>query len=173
MTEDKRTEFAMAAVDLAGVFNTAFADAGVAGYSLQLTAPEGQSTGGGIQALQHVTLVSETGGPSIVVANCNNVEKKADLRTYDHAAGLFQQHFAGSAFPVESGQYQALSDRIGEFFRNQSFQVGTARPPAAPAPQANAAAPARGGSSGLVIALVILALVIAAGLVYYFGFYQK
>lgn len=172
MSEDKRTEFAMAAVDLAGVFNTAFADAGVAGYSLQLTAPEGQSTGGGIQALQHITLVHEAGGVSIVVGHCNNVEKRADLRTYDHAAGLFRQRFPDAAFPVESGRYQALTDRIGEFFRNQSFQVGTARPPAAPSPQAGAAAPAKGGSSGLVYALVILALAIVAGLVYYFAFYE-
>lgn len=170
MTEDKRTEFAMAAVDLASVFNTALADAGVAGYSLQLTAPEGQSTGGGIQALQHVTLVHDAGRASIVVGHCNNVEKKTELRTHDQVSGQFQQRFPDAAFPVERGQYQALMQRIEEFFRNQSFEVTTARPKAAPRPQA--AAPSEGGSPGVLIALVVVLLAIAAGLVYYFVFYE-
>jgi hypothetical protein len=165
MTEDKRTEFAMAAVDFASLFNTTFGSDDLSGHKVSLTAPEGQSTGGGVQAVQHVTLSAE--GRTIVVASCNNVEKTAELRTFDHVSQRYKQQF-NLLFPVERIKYDELKGRLIEFFKNQSMQVTTAQPPP---PQA--AAPKKKNSAGLIIGLVVLLLAIGGGLAWYFLYYKS
>jgi len=153
------------------LFNSYFADKSFEGYKVELTAPEGQSTGGGVQARQHITLVSPDDGHTVVVGACNNVEKSAELRTYDHVANRFSQRHSGAAFPVDSGHFSVLRQNLTDFFTSQSFAVTTS---AAPAAAARAPAAQTGkSSSGLIILVVVLLLLIAAGLVYYFGFYKS
>ena len=171
MTEDKRTEFAMAAVDFSGLFNSYFSDKSFGGYKVELTAPEGQSTGGGVQARQHITLVSPADGHTVVVGACNNFEKTAELRTYDHVSARFSQRHSGAAFPVDSGEFSVLRQNLTDFFNSQSFTLSTTAAPAA-ATRAPAAQAGK-SSSGLIIFVVVLLLLVAAGLVYYFGFYNK
>ena len=170
MTEQKRTEVAMAAVDFAGLFNSYFDPVNVMGFKIQLTAPEGQSTGGGVQARQHITMIDEAGGKTVVVGACNTAQKTAELRTHDHVASRFGAHYEGTPFPIPAGEYDGLRQKFAQFFQSQGYTVSTAVQRKA----AGGGAPAKGGSStGLIIALVVLLLGLAGAAVWYFGFYQK
>jgi hypothetical protein len=170
MTEDPRTQFALAAVDFAKLFNDTFGTTNLAGFIPKLTAPEGQSTGGGVQALQHITLENAE-GKAIVVGSCDNVTKQAELRVYDHVAGLFAKRFEGMAFPVGKAEFDQLQSRFKDFLEMQAIRVGLAKPPVA-APSAQAA-PRGKSSATLWILIVVLVLAIAGGLVYFFGFYNS
>lgn len=169
MTEQKRTEIAMAAVDFAGLFNSYFDPVNVMGYKIQLTAPEGQSTGGGVQARQHITLVDEAGGKTVVVGACNPADKTAELRTHDHVATRFGQHYQGTPFPIPAGEFDGLRQKFAQFFQSQGYTVSTAAQKAA---RAGDAAAKGGSSTGLIIALVVLLLGLAGAAVWYFGFNQ-
>ena len=171
MTEDPRTQFALAAVDFAKLFNDTFGTTNLSGYTPKLTEPGGQSTGGGVQALQHITLDNAADGKTIVVGSCDNVTKQAELRVYDHVASSFAQRFEGMAFPVGKAEFDQLQSRFKDFLEMQAIRVGLAKPPVA-APSAQAA-PKGKSSTTLWILIVILLLAIAGGLVYFFGFYQS
>jgi len=171
MTTESRTSFTMAAMDFAGMFNAFFSEKPVAGFISELTAPEGPSTGGGVQARQHITLTHQVEGKSLVVGHCNNVEKKAELRGYDYAAGQYKQRYGGEAFPVGRAQYEDLLKHFNNFFTSQSLTVGMAVEKKAPAP--TPAAKAGKSSTGLIIGIVVGLLVVAAGLVYFFVFHQS
>jgi hypothetical protein len=171
MTEDPRTQFALAAVDFAKLFNETFGSVNLSGYTPRLTAPEGQSTGGGVQSLQHITLESPAGGKTVVVGSCDNVTKQAELRVYDHVAGSFAQRFDGMVFPVGKPEYDDLHNRFKEFLEMQAIRVGLARPPVARAPAP--AAPKGKSSAALWILIAVVALLIAGGLVYYLGFHRQ
>ncbi len=59
---------------------------GAGNYAVELLAPEGQTTGGGKQALQHIRLRPRREGFADVVAgSVNPIEKHAELRTFEHA----------------------------------------------------------------------------------------
>ncbi len=169
MTEPKQTEFAMAAVDFAGLFNSYFEPVEVAGYRVKLTAPEGPSTGGGVQARQHITLVDEAGGRTIVMGGCNSNEKKAELRVYDHVAKRFAERYDGLSFPVQRGQFDDLRQKLAQFFQGQGYSVASAQAPATPA---STTAKPGGGGAGIWIAITLLLLAIAGAAVWYFVFYQ-
>ena len=171
MTEDPRTQFALAAVDFAKLFGDTFGTVNISGYTPKLTAPEAQSTGGGVQALQHLTLDNDAEGKTIVVGSCDNVTKQAELRVYDHVAGSFARRYDGLAFPVGKAEFDQLQTRFKDFLEMQAIRVGLARPPVAQ-PRA-AAAPQGKSSATLWILIAVLALAIAGGLVYYFAFYQS
>jgi hypothetical protein len=170
MTDDPRTQFALAAVDFVKLFNDTFGNVNLSGYTPKLTAPEGQSTGGGVQALQHITLSNDAEGKTFVVGSCDNVTKQAELRVYDHAASRFKQRF-NKAFPVSKSAFDQLQTRFKDFLEMQAIRVGLARPPVAK-PQAPATRKGK-SSAGLWMVIAVLALLIAAGLVYYFAFYRS
>lgn len=170
MPDDPRTQFALAAVDFAKLFNDTFGSLNLSGFTPKLTAPSSQSTGGGVQALQHITLDNDAKGKTIVVGSCDNVTKQAELRVYDHVASSFAQRFDGVVFPVGKAEFDQLHTRFKDFLEMQAIRVSLARPPVA---QPQAAAPKGKSSVGLWIAIAVLALAIAGGLVYYFGFYQS
>jgi hypothetical protein len=84
------------ASDLAATFNDALKRVRIApgDYSAELTAPEGPSTAGGVQAMQHLRLVPrEPGLPTLVVGHANHAEEKAELRTYEHLDAVHRQRF--------------------------------------------------------------------------------
>src|SRR6201999_2214911 len=75
MSDAKRTQFAVRAITLAETFNVAMADERVRGpisYRVELSAPDGMSTAGGKQATQHVKLIPESGGTTIVAGSANS-----------------------------------------------------------------------------------------------------
>jgi hypothetical protein len=67
---------------------------GAGNYVVELLAPEGQTTGGGKQALQHIRLRPRREGyADVVVGSVNPIEKHAELRTYEHAFLVHQLRF--------------------------------------------------------------------------------
>jgi hypothetical protein len=189
MGESKHTMFASKAVGLAEMFNYAMAKHRLDGpvvYVAQLSAPDGPSTEGGKQALQHVKLVPEGGGPTLVIGSAHLVDQTAELRTYAAVDDMHRQRFKGSPFPAEPEAYDALLERIQGFFDDREFRVSTAetaprpgpgvtgtRPaPHAAAPHAAAHAAARsaavtasGGPSRTGMVLAAIAAVVALGVV--------
>ena len=93
--EALRTRLARKFVTLADSFTEAFRDfaIGAGAYAIELTAP-GMSTGGGKQALQHIRLRPRREGYSIVVAGTvNQLERRAELRDFDHIAVVNEVRF--------------------------------------------------------------------------------
>jgi hypothetical protein len=165
-----RTVFAQQAIDLAEVFNLVVGAAQLAGpvqFRVELSAPEGQSTGGGTQSLQHVKLIPADGGATLVAGWMNQVERRAELRTLaylDAQHGLRFQNAQLRAPPAPSQRldrqrYEALLQRIEAFLRDQGIDARVAD-----ASEVNAAVPARRPAAGGASAIVwlLLAFVLAA-----------
>jgi hypothetical protein len=162
MPEEKRTAFAMQALGFAELFAIQVGSQKIAGpvsFRVELAAPEGPSTLGGKQALQHLRLVPEGGGPVTVPGWANFVEKTAELRTYEHVAALHGQRFHGAALPVDRAQYDALLARMEQFFREAGLKVTIAGPPAGLTAPMAAEKPA-GSSTGLLVAILAVVVVL-------------
>jgi hypothetical protein len=167
-----RTEFAMKAVDMAELFKVLVgqtpvtaATAGEAGYQAELSAPDGMSTGGGTQAVQHIKLVSPSGGATIVAGAANQVDRTAELRTYEHLAELHAQRYRGAALPIDRASYGELLERAQDFFPDKGLRVvliDAARRPAPAAPSK----PAGGGAGMLLLFLGVISLI--GGAVFFF-----
>ncbi|MGZ3407021.1 MAG: hypothetical protein ACXVAN_11295 [Polyangia bacterium] len=174
MSDPKRTAFAMKAFGLAETFNLMLQAERVKGpvtYRVELSAPDGMSTAGGKQATQHVKLVPEGGGTTIVAGSANPVDKTAELRTFEHLKLLHAQRFKGVEIPLNRVQYNELLEKLKSFFAQQGqCTVRMAELPRDAGP-AGASAPARasGGASGTMVILLILvaALAAAAGVTWY------
>ena len=94
MADVKHTQFAMKAMGLADMFRAAVGDQPVGGsvkYRVELATPEGTSTGGGTQAVQPIKLVPIQGGATLVAGSANQVEGKAELRSYNYLTWLQAQ----------------------------------------------------------------------------------
>lgn len=162
MAEEKRTQFAMQALGFADLFNIKVGDQKVPGYRVEMSAPDGPSTGGGKQAVQHVKLVPDGGtgasGAVVVAGSANQLEKSAEIRTYEHLADLHAQRFKGAKLPLDKSQYTVLVARMKSFFAEQGLHIvmlDAPRPVAGSAPVPTAAGPGKG-------AMVAIFLVIAA-----------
>ena len=165
MAEEKRTQFAMAQIDFAGLFATYIQDKAPKGCALALTAPEGPSTGGGVQSVQHITLTMG-GGKALVIGSCSTVEKAAELRDFDYFSNLYQQRY-GAAPAMARADYDKLLKSLKDFFSSQTMPSKVVATPAAASARPE---PPRKSSTGLIIFIVLLLAVLAGGLVYYFFF---
>src|SRR4051794_5996562 len=140
MAEVKHTMFAGMAFGLAELFKHSVGKTRLRGdvsYSVELSAPEGESTAGGKQALQHVKLVPDGGGPTLVIGTANAVEKLAELRTYKHVDEMHRQRFKGAPFDVQMGEYESVVEAARKFFTDYKYTVtvvDAAAPKAVPAP---------------------------------------
>ena len=123
MSDQNRTQFTVRAVSLADFFNAAIGNRRVSGYKVTLAAPDGPSTGGGKQALQHISLVPDAGGATITAGSANQVEKIAELRTFDHLAQLHAKRFKGKRIPLDRVAYNELVKRMQTFFSDQRLTV--------------------------------------------------
>lgn len=94
--EALRTRVANQAASLAESVNDGFEGfhIGAGDYVVDLAGPEGQSTGGGAQARQHLRLVPRRKGYAVVVAGIvDPVTSTAELRTFEHVAILHELRF--------------------------------------------------------------------------------
>ncbi len=126
--KNRHTVFAAQAIGLADMFKMMFAKvklegSGAASYVLELSTPEGESTGGGKQALQHIRLAPEGGGATLSAGSVNTVDKKAEMRTFSHMATLFADRFKGAEFPIDKGRYEEVLAKLQTFFTNQRYQI--------------------------------------------------
>ena len=91
-----RTRLAKKFVSLADDVNEEFKDfsIGAGAWGVELTAPQGMSTGGGKQALQHLRMRAKRPGYSVLVGGTvNQVEKTAELRDYAHMCMMHEVRF--------------------------------------------------------------------------------
>lgn len=162
MTE-KHTVFAMKALSLADMFKAAVGERPVGqatSYRAEMAAPEGPSTGGGKQAVQHIRLVAESGAATLVAGSANQVEGAAELRSYEYLQWMHAQRFKGAPLPLEKAEYDAFLQRCQKFLANSRLKTRIVQPPpdaidAAGASSADLDAPA--GTSmnqKLVLALI-------------------
>lgn len=122
MSDPNRTQFAMRALSLADIFNTVVGKDRVGSYRVVLNAPDGPSTGGGKQAVQHISLIPERGA-TITAGAANPVDKTAELRSWDHLAQLHAQRFKGKTLPLDRVKYNLLLKRMQVFFGEQRMSV--------------------------------------------------
>lgn len=172
MSDPKRTAFAMQALGLAETFNIMLQAERVKGpvtYRVELSAPDGMSTAGGKQATQHVKLVPEGGGTTIVAGSANHAEKWAELRSFEHLKLLHAQRFKGAEIPLNRVQYNELLEKLKAFFAQQGqCTVRMAQLASGTPPPATVAAAHTGPSGALIIAIIVLAAAAAAAGVTWF-----
>jgi|SRR5579871_4021465 len=153
-----RTQFSMKALDLAQMFRVSIGTAAVGAYHAELTAPDGPSTGGGIQAVQHVRLVADDGRPALVVGSCNQKDQTAELRTWDHVDAVHRQRFKR---PVDLDRiaYSRFLDKTKGFLEALGMKVALSATRLTPAATPSVA---RAGS-GLFAGFLLGALVVGLG----------
>jgi hypothetical protein len=124
--EYKYTQVAAKAVSLAELFDARF-EKGLDGpvhFQVVLSAPDGPSTAGGKQALQHIKLVPEGGGGlAVIIGSANTTRMVAEIRTYEHVASLYAQRFRGARIPVDVTRYYELGQGLATFFRAMRMQA--------------------------------------------------
>ncbi|HUB07912.1 MAG TPA: hypothetical protein VMB50_12955 [Myxococcales bacterium] len=167
-----RTVFAQQALDLAQLFAMAFAEPIASGkvlYKVEMSTPEGPSTGGGVQGVQHLTLVPQGGGAAIVIGLANRAQKTAEVRTHALLQQMQERRSPGTSFALDPAVYAQLLERLKSFFSNGSMTVSIADA-TAPASSAEPALPAPGRVPwGLVIGIAAVVLALGLGLGIWLG----
>jgi len=91
--DNLRTRQAQKFVTLSDSVTESFRDfaIGAGAWGVELTQPQGPSTGGGQQALQHLRMRPHRSGFSVLVAGAvNPIAKLADLRDFDHVSAMHE-----------------------------------------------------------------------------------
>jgi hypothetical protein len=158
MANTDRTQFAMRALSLADYFKSVVGQQRVGRYKAVLAAPDGPSTGGGKQAIQHISLIPDAGGATITAGSANQVEQRAELRTWEHLAQLHAQRFKGKRIPLDRIAYNELLKTMQKFFAEKGLTVVLMDTAALPPPRASRAG---------LMALGLLVSAATAGAVYY------
>jgi hypothetical protein len=166
-----QTQFSIRATDLAESFRSTVGRlrVGPHDYVPDMTAPEGPSTGGGVQAMQHLRLVpTQPGMPNLVVGNLNQRDGTAMLRTLPHMEAMCKARF-GRGAPLDPAQYQAFLQSAQGFLAACGMRVSFEETPAAlsspsqgatatpSAPPKNNASLVVAAVTGLVVTLVVIA----------------
>lgn len=165
------TQFAMKAVSLADLFNMVFRQERITGavtYRIELSAPDGPSTAGGKQALQHIKLVPETPGAAVIVAgSASRAENHGEVRTFAQLAQLHAQRYHGAALPLHKQQYAELIRKVQRFLADQGLTVVVLdAAPGIPVP-AEAADAGGGTSQALMVAVGVLVMLAVGGAVFF------
>jgi hypothetical protein len=165
MVPDKRmlqTKMALRATDLAESFRSTVGRlrVGPYAYTPDLTAPEGPSTGGGAQALQHLRLLPPRPNmPTLVVGHVNQRDGAAELRTFDHVEAICRERFQQGA-PFEAAHYAEMLQSAQGFLSACGLRVALAGPPAQLGRRlVQSLAPPKGGAplaAWLAVAIVIV-----------------
>jgi hypothetical protein len=95
-----------------------------------MTSPDGPSTGGGVQSMQHVRLVPpQPNMPTLVVGHANQREGAAQLRTWDHVDAICRERFHQGA-PLDPAHYAQFLQSAQGFLAACGLRVAMAGPPA-------------------------------------------
>ncbi len=167
MDQEQRTKYtqvAAKAVSLAELFEARFEQGldGPVKFRVILAAPDGPSTAGGKQALQHIRLVPADGsGSAIVIGSADTVKHTAEIRTFEHVAELYGQRFRGARVPLDVPKYRHLTQALAVFFRAMKMTVTFADLDGA-GPLPGAALGTGDGERGSAVAIVVGVLVALA-----------
>jgi hypothetical protein len=159
-----QTQFSVQATDLAESFRSTVGRmrVGPYAYAPDMTAPEGPSTGGGVQALQHLRLVPpQSNMPTLVVGHVNPRDGVAQLRTLEHVDAICRERFKLGA-PLDAVQYQTFLQSAQGFLTACGMRVTFETPPAE---RASSTAPLRNDAAvaaGLLGTLLLLAVLAGA-----------
>src|SRR5256885_11091470 len=126
MAQVKHTMFAGMAFGLAELFKHSVGKKrleGAVNYTVELSAPDGPSTAGGKQAVQHVKLVPEQGGPTLLIGTANAVDKTAELRTFKQVDEMHRPRFKGAPFDADLTQYEDLVEAARTLFTEYTYPV--------------------------------------------------
>ena len=162
---DLRTRFAVRALDFAETFNAGLGALSLqpGAYQPQLTTPDGPSTGGGVQAVQHVRLIAARQGfPAILVGSANQRSGAAELRSYEYIDAVHRQRWQRPV-PLDRNDYEDFLHAAKNFFESNQLLVTIAGPEGARPrrPDAEAApSPAVGSGAGAIVTGVVVGLVI-------------
>jgi hypothetical protein len=161
----KYTIVAAKAVSLAELFAAHF-EKGLDGpvhFRVELSAPDGPSTAGGKQALQHIKIIPDGGGMAVLIGSADTTRGVAEVRTYEHVAALYAQRFRGAPIPVDVTRYYELGQGLATFFRAMNMAVTFAElDGGVSAAPVRAAAQPSGGRAWMVLVGVGVGLVILA-----------
>jgi hypothetical protein len=153
MEDGKFTMFAGKSVALAEVFKFTVGKEPFAGpvvCRLELSAPTEESTDGGRLAVQHVSIVPDGGGPTTVMATAYQLDQRAEGRQYEVVAETYKKRFHTSTFPVTPGQFDDMTRKLKDFFKQFGFKFELAPlaplRPASPAQRATGGAPVPGAA---------------------------
>lgn len=124
MAQMQRTMIAAQAVGLADYFKFLVGNKHKlsTGHVAELSAPEGESTEGGKQALQHIKLVAQQGGATIVIGHVNTVDKKAEINTCGRTQGILSARF-GNAELIDQKEYAGLVTAMQALFTERGLVV--------------------------------------------------
>jgi hypothetical protein len=127
-----QTVHALQASDLAAALNESLQKMRIApgDYVPELTAPQGPSTAGGVQAMQHLRLVAgQSGLPTLVVGYANHAAGTAELRNYEYVDAVFRQRFH-RPLALDRAQYDAFLGLAQQVFTVLRLQTSIVGPPA-------------------------------------------
>jgi hypothetical protein len=126
-----QTQFSVRATDLAESFRSTVGrtTVGPYGYLPDMTSPEGPSTGGGVQAMQHLRLTPPAPNmPTLVVGHLNPRDGTAELRTLEHVDAICRERFRQGA-PIDPTQYGHFLQSAQAFLGACGMRVSLAGPP--------------------------------------------
>jgi hypothetical protein len=159
----KYTQVAAKAVSLAELFEARFAAGfeGPARFRVELASPDGPSTAGGKQALQHIKLVPEGGGTTIVIGSASLARYAAEIRTFEHIAELHAQRFRGARIPLDVARYRELTQNLAAFFKAMKLEVTFSDLTGPPRSSSTMAPPPAAEQSWLILVAIALGVAIA------------
>jgi hypothetical protein len=126
-----RTQFSIQASTLADSYGSTVGRlrVGPHDYAPDMTAPDGQSTGGGVQAMQHLRLVpTQANLPTLLVGHANQRDGAAELRTWEHVDAICRERFKQRA-PIDPAQYQQFLQSAQGFLAACGLRVSFAPTP--------------------------------------------
>ncbi len=161
-----RTQFSLKALDLAQTFRSAVGTLAIGPYHAELTAPDGPSTGGGVQAVQHVRLCADDGRPALVVGSCNQRDNTAELRSFDQMDAIHRQRFK-RPLDVDQVAYGRFVEKAKAFLEALGMKVSVQVAP----PTARSA----GGGliAGYLLGALVVGLLVAAVVWYLLHHYSS
>ncbi len=173
-----RTQFSIQASTLADSYRDTVGRlrVGPHGYCPDMTAPDGQSTGGGVQAMQHLRLVPPRPNmPTILVGHANQRDRVAELRTWEHVDAICRARFKQGA-PLEPAAYEEFLQAAQGFLAACGLRVSVVPTPeemriamadtaatesSLPAKRSSLALWITGGAAALAVAVAVWRLVVA------------
>jgi hypothetical protein len=167
MTEVKHTMFAARAIGLAEMFKLLAAKplAGNVAYQAELSAPDGPSTHGGKQAVQHIKLIPNEQSATLIAGSANGTDKTCELRTYAYIQAQHSARAKAGKFGLSKASYDEFFGQLQAFFSSQGFKVSITDVDIGEQPAASAAAGASQSNRTWLIVGAIVALGIAVAAV--------
>ena len=125
--EKLRTRLARKFTTLADQVTESFDDfrIGAGRWAVELTAPQGMSTGGGKQVLQHLRLRPTREGHAVLIGGVvNPVSRTAELRDHPHMDMIYRARF-GRALEITAAEWEQFLRKAEVVLRQE--RIGTAR----------------------------------------------